>query len=851
MTGIEPILSMTRFWLLFLAIVIAGCGGESSEMPAGASPDEPAGASELTDDNADSSPAEPLSETDKLIADLSGTLSQLEQNQPEILNALKQYRVELAQRLADLRSSLARSGKSLDEIRTATGPAASETNTLRIRRVDRRCSELRVYIGKLEATRDRLALLVEDHQYVLTDLQTKKRVDQLIDPALLEKARSLLEKAGDQNELSPQNILENPELVVAMADAEKATAEAISNSILPERPEKSLDDLPALPTLDFETSGQAEMFLLDDLGDHLATGKAQAEQHLTASRPEAAIESFHEALQQVRKAVEAYPQPVTWKDDCLKQITATETALSEQLAGPYLNAVEKAIPEARKSANWDNVLDLLEAVVRLAPKAEKLPEALQTISTILDYRKNTDDFDAVVAWERLQEIKALHNGTPYRPVSFRSRARRTSGAGDSSNNQAPLPPDASLFERRQHAQNQVARAIKRWRELEATVETLQRERAKLLETKVATSQIVRDKNDEIAHALTQQEAQSQVVRTAAAARDETELALWNDFDRQIAGLRQEIARLTDPNGIGDRPDAPSVKRVESQIASIEQTRARYRPGVDRAQGKSELDLTAFLADLTNSVAIYSTPGRSPGDVKQITVKGVGTRWRWIPPATFLMGEERIATTISQGFWMLETEVTQGLWSAVMGSGLDWSDYGTGPSYPVYNVRHDEAVSFCRKLNELLKLIRDAEGLAVRLPTEAEWEHAARAGTTTAYFWGDSENQIGRYAWYDDNANSSTHSVGKKLPNAWGLYDIAGNVWEWCGDWYDGTLQGGADPRGASSGSYRVDRGGSWRSSAWFCRSAFRGRDAPSYRFRSLGFRVATVPEVSGGGASGE
>jgi len=162
-----------------------------------------------------------------------------------------------------------------------------------MKRHDRRCSELRIYIDKLTTARGHVRLLIEDHQYVLTDLQTRQRVDKLVDSGLLTKARDLLQRAGDQNSLSPQKILEDPELVVAMVKAQKQTAEAISHSILPARPETKLDDLAALPTLEFTADGQAEQFLLDDLTDHLTAGQTAAEQHLAAERPEAAIESLH------------------------------------------------------------------------------------------------------------------------------------------------------------------------------------------------------------------------------------------------------------------------------------------------------------------------------------------------------------------------------------------------------------------------------------------------------------------------------------------------------------------------------------------------------------------------------
>src|SRR5262249_48652940 len=126
----------------------------------------------------------------------------------------------------------------------------------------------------------------------------------------------------------------------------------------------------------------------------------------------------------------------------------------------------------------------------------------------------------------------------------------------------------------------------------------------------------------------------------------------------------------------------------------------------------------------------------------------------------------------------------------------------------------------------------------RLPTEAEWEYAARASATTAYSFGNDPNQLSEYAWYAENAGRQTHPVGQFKPNAWGLYDMHGNVWEWVQDWYGPyTADAAVDPAGPSSGSRRVIRGGSWRRGASYCRSACRGRWAPGYRDAILGFRL--------------
>ncbi|MFM7516241.1 MAG: formylglycine-generating enzyme family protein, partial [Pirellula sp.] len=136
----------------------------------------------------------------------------------------------------------------------------------------------------------------------------------------------------------------------------------------------------------------------------------------------------------------------------------------------------------------------------------------------------------------------------------------------------------------------------------------------------------------------------------------------------------------------------------------------------------------------------------------------------------------------------------------------------------------------------------AAGRVYRLPTEAEWEYACRAGSKSRYSFGESSKSLGDYAWFGDNSNNQTHPVGEKKANAWGLYDMHGNVWECCSDWYGDYPKGAvSDPTGPSKGSFRVLRGGSWGGGAAGCRSAIRVWDVPSDRNFSIGFRVALSP----------
>jgi formylglycine-generating enzyme required for sulfatase activity len=153
------------------------------------------------------------------------------------------------------------------------------------------------------------------------------------------------------------------------------------------------------------------------------------------------------------------------------------------------------------------------------------------------------------------------------------------------------------------------------------------------------------------------------------------------------------------------------------------------------------------------------------------------------------------------------------------------------------VTWDNAVEFCKKLSDLPE--EKKTGRVYRLPTEAEWEYACRAGSKTAYSFDDEEGLLPEYGWFNRNSSRRTHTVGLLEPNAWGLYDLHGNVWEWCSDRYGDYPKGAvSDPSGPKVGSIRVIRGGSWYYEAAYCRSALRFRGTPVARNRELGFRLA-------------
>ena len=191
-------------------------------------------------------------------------------------------------------------------------------------------------------------------------------------------------------------------------------------------------------------------------------------------------------------------------------------------------------------------------------------------------------------------------------------------------------------------------------------------------------------------------------------------------------------------------------------------------------------------------------------------------------------------TISTPFYMGRHEITHAQWTAVMGYSLDsFKEL----EFPVDSIDWSNAMDFCRKLSEKLSE-------TFRLPTEAQWEHACRAGSSTPYSFPGNSSSLDQYAWFNSNSKHKTHPAGQKKPNAFGLYDMHGNVWEWCSDWYDDyPVDSTVDPTGPREGSSRILRGGSWFCTPGPCRSANRGWNTPEIRHDDVGFRIVlTCPE---------
>jgi len=258
-----------------------------------------------------------------------------------------------------------------------------------------------------------------------------------------------------------------------------------------------------------------------------------------------------------------------------------------------------------------------------------------------------------------------------------------------------------------------------------------------------------------------------------------------------------------------------------------------------------LALAALAVSLAGCITFGSGDEKSDNDI--------GMEFVLVPAGSFEMGcgpsdgecpkweKPRHRVTISRPFFLGRYEVTQKQWAAVMGENP--SEY-KDDRRPVDNVSWDDAQEFVRRLNVIEKTGK------YRLPTEAEWEYAARAGNVAKYASGDDAATLGDYAWFRDNAHEETvggqrqtHPVGGKKPNALGLYDMYGNVWEWVQDRYADAYVADpvTNPKGPTEGAQRVLRGGSWNNNASNCRSAYRNRNDPSNRNNNIGFRVACVP----------
>ena len=335
---------------------------------------------------------------------------------------------------------------------------------------------------------------------------------------------------------------------------------------------------------------------------------------------------------------------------------------------------------------------------------------------------------------------------------------------------------------------------------------------------------------------------------------------------------QRFQRLANSPAV-DRQSAPRLRQAFDLYVATALLSSDLEAGVRELKAVSrgaDPALTQDASDIYESIfgdAAPAFPARRPGTSTRLetastagerakfAVRGVKFRFRYCPPGAFLMGspeteprrqidERRRAVTLTQGFWILETPVTQRMWSALLGADLNPSSFSPNgadaddvagldaSNLPVENVNWHDCRRFIQTLNSKKSL---PSGFAFRLPTEAEWEYACRAGATDALA---GAARLDAVAWNRANSEYRTREVQTKTPNAWGLSDMLGNVYEWCEDWFDHYPDvKSVDPRGPETGRYRVVRGGCWDSTNDECRCAARQKRTPSHRDNRCGFRL--------------
>jgi formylglycine-generating enzyme required for sulfatase activity/predicted Ser/Thr protein kinase len=324
-----------------------------------------------------------------------------------------------------------------------------------------------------------------------------------------------------------------------------------------------------------------------------------------------------------------------------------------------------------------------------------------------------------------------------------------------------------------------------------------------------------------------------------------------DADKPSAAVAALAGAVAD-----DFPFSRELRDLLDRVQRAVAIEHRVADAVKQAKGHGTVTPTEAVAILGLCTAYLTLVPKSERMAKlksqcervSSVINSIGMKLRLVAPGTFTMGqpygeadETPHPVTLTKPFSIGVYQVTNAQWKRLMGRvPSNWPD----DDRPVEQVSWQDAVDFCTKLSAL-PAERKARRV-YRLPTEAEWEYACRAGTTTNFSFGDDESWLGEHGWFDGNSDSQTHPVGQKLPNSWGLYDMHGNVLEWCSDWSEEYSKASAtDPHGPATASARVARGGSCSSSAGRCRSAFRYGLDPSCRIRYLGFRIAMHSAVPG------
>ena len=364
-------------------------------------------------------------------------------------------------------------------------------------------------------------------------------------------------------------------------------------------------------------------------------------------------------------------------------------------------------------------------------------------------------------------------------------------------------------------------------------------------------------------------------------------------EKEIVAITGDVSEITSSSAVvsgyvenlGTEESGVNVGVLYSTDSTLEINSGTFVSSGNNTNGKYTITLTGLAAETTyyyrscvvvggavyyGNVMSFTTKERAEvGNSVLFTIKGTTFCMLPVEGGSFVMGatseqssdaesdEYPLHQVTLSDYYIGQYEVTQGLWETVMsytgecadGSSIiayAWgiwlgdsdpsSTYGLGANYPAYYVSYEDIVDiFIPRLNQIT-------GRTFRLPTEAEWEYAARGGNKSNGYKYSGSNTIEDVAWYTSNSSSKTHEVGTKAPNELGIYDMSGNVWEWCSDWYGSySTSSQVDPTGPSTGSNRVLRGGCWSNNASYCRVPNRGGNTPSDRYYYRGFRLVLVP----------
>jgi len=548
--------------------------------------------------------------------------------------------------------------------------------------------------------------------------------------------------------------------------------------------------------------------------------------------PSEKSERLRESQSQATRIAEQLQQSQVRNSELAAEIDTLKSQIAKQAE---LNQKDRLAKESAESQSKDLMAKQTAAESDLNQLKATLQEKLRIVGDLTQIQQQIAERN--VAWEEAQDqaAKLIKERDNAKDKADRLEKLLASSGSKSSGDLVKMSEQEILrieaIDTKDWQATDVAFRNERKKYLE-----LVRKRVQLLKDFAATSPTIRQIEGDLA-------SHESVLRRALRQRDDADHKKFLELEQRL--LTKRVGRNELVEKIGRLPNSISVIEIDQQIESLISQQSRYLEGHERAIGKRLFDLSEYI-----SIGSIKA-GENAGDLLTLDINGVEVRFRWCPAGLFEMGspssepgresdENQVRVTHLRGFWIMETECSQQLWTAIMGKmKSDWSEnVGIGDDYPAYNVSYDDTVHMANKMNSILQDLGLNDFYEIRLPTEAQWEYAVRAGSKTAYCFGNEEKILGDYAWYSANSGGDNHPVGTKKPNAWGIKDGHGSLWEWCSDWYDSRLTGGTDPVGPSKGSVRVYRGGSWLFGATLCRSAHRGRGGPDYRYSYLGFRLA-------------